>query len=61
MIDRIFMGGKLAPTLQTMRLLAHLGEHGDATAANELLGAPTTTVEAWYRAQITASEVRGAR
>ena len=48
------MRGKLAPNLQIMRLLARLGEHGDPTAANELLGAPTTTVDAWCRAQVTA-------
>lgn len=30
-IDRIFMGGKLAPNLQIMRLLARLGERGDPT------------------------------
>lgn len=44
-IDRVFMGGKLASNLQIMRLLARLGERGDPTAANELFGAPTTTVE----------------
>ena len=53
-IDRVFMRGKLAPNLQIMRLLARLGEHGNPTAANELLGAPTTTVDAWCRAQVTA-------
>jgi NADH dehydrogenase len=51
-IDRMFMGGKLAPNLQIMRLLARIGEQGDPTAATELLGAPTTTVEAWCRAQV---------
>jgi uncharacterized protein YbjT (DUF2867 family) len=50
-IDRLFMGGKLAPNLQIMRLLARLGERGDPGPANELLGAPTTTVEDWCRAQ----------
>ena len=48
-IDRAFMGGKLAPNLQIMRLLARLGERGDPAPANELLGAPDTTVEAWCR------------
>jgi hypothetical protein len=52
-IDRILMGGKLAPNVQIMRLLARIGEHGDPTPANELLGAPTITVEAWCRAQVT--------
>lgn len=50
-IDRAFMGGKLAPDLQIMRLLARLGERGDPAPANELLAAPDTTVEAWCRAQ----------
>jgi NADH dehydrogenase len=50
-IDRAFMGGKLAPNLQIMRLLARLGERGDPAPANELLGAPDTTVEAWCRTQ----------
>ena len=58
-IDRLFMGGKLAPNLQIMRLLARLGERGDPTAANELLGAPTTTVEAWCRAQVAAPYANG--
>lgn len=59
-IDRIFMGGKLAPNLAIMRLLARLGEHGDPGPANELLGAPTTTVEAWCREQLSAADANGA-
>lgn len=58
-IDRIFMGGKLAPNLQIMRLLARLGERGDPTAANELLGAPTTTLENWCRSQVQALDKNG--
>jgi uncharacterized protein YbjT (DUF2867 family) len=50
-IDRVFMGGKLAPNLQIMRLLARLGERGDPTTTTDLLGAPTTTVAAWCHAQ----------
>lgn len=46
-IDRLFMGGRLAPNLEIMSLLARVGEQGDPTPANELLGAPATTVEAW--------------
>ena len=34
-MDRLFMGGELAPNLQIMRLLARLDERGDPTAANE--------------------------
>jgi hypothetical protein len=60
-IDRLFMGGKLAPSLQIMGLLARLGEYGDPGPANELLGAPTTTVEDWCRAQLADSGVNGAQ
>ena len=45
--------------LQVMRLLARIGEHGAPAAANELLGAPATTVEAWCHAQLPASEATG--
>lgn len=58
-IDRLFMGGKLAPNLQIMRLLERLGERGDPSVANELLGAPTTTVESWCRSQVQAPEANG--
>jgi NADH dehydrogenase len=57
-IDRLFMGGKLAPNLQIMRLLARLGERGDPTATNELLGAPTTIVEAWCRARASGADAQ---
>ena len=53
-IDRLFMCGKLAANLQIMGLLARLGEQGDPTAANELLGAPSTTVEQWCRTQVSS-------
>jgi uncharacterized protein YbjT (DUF2867 family) len=55
-IDRFFMGGKLAPNLQIMRLLAHIGERGDPSTATNVLGAPPTTVEAWCRAQARTAE-----
>jgi hypothetical protein len=58
-IDRMFMRGRLAPNLQIMRLLGCLGEHGDPGPANEMLGKPTTTVEAWCRAQLPGSDVNG--
>jgi uncharacterized protein YbjT (DUF2867 family) len=58
-IDHAFMGGKLAPNLQIMRLLARLGERGDPAPANELLGAPDTTVEAWCRAQVSTPDENG--
>lgn len=51
LLDRTLMRGRLAPSLQIMRLIARLGEVGDPRPTNELLGAPTTTVEAWCRRQ----------
>jgi uncharacterized protein YbjT (DUF2867 family) len=59
MIDRLFIGGRLAPNLQIMRLLARLGERGDPSATNELLGAPTMTVEEWCRARHSGPEPNG--
>jgi uncharacterized protein YbjT (DUF2867 family) len=56
-IDRVFMGGKLAPNLQIMRLLARLGERGDPAAATNLLGPPTTTVEGWCLTQAPTADV----
>jgi uncharacterized protein YbjT (DUF2867 family) len=56
-IDRLFMGRKLEPNLQIMRLVAHIGESGDPAAATDLLGAPTTTVQAWCHTQ-TATHSR---
>ena len=55
-IDRFFMGGKLAPNLQIMRLLARIGERGDPCTATNVLGAPTTTVEAWCHTQARTAE-----
>jgi uncharacterized protein YbjT (DUF2867 family) len=52
-IDRVFLGRKLEPNLQIMRLLARIGERGDPTGATDLLGAPTTTVHAWCHTQAT--------
>ena len=46
-IDRFFMGGKLSGNLELMALLQRVGERGDPTEANELLGAPTTTASEW--------------
>jgi uncharacterized protein YbjT (DUF2867 family) len=60
-VDRLFMGGKLSANLQIMHLLARLGEQGDPAAANELLGTPTTTVEAWCRTQVPAADVQSDR
>jgi uncharacterized protein YbjT (DUF2867 family) len=55
-IGRFFMGGELAPNLQIMRLLARIGERGDPSTATNVLGAPTTTVEAWCHTQARTAE-----
>jgi len=46
-LDRLALGGRLAPALEVMALLERLGERGDPAAADALLGAPTTTVREW--------------
>lgn len=50
-INRLFMKGELTGALEIMGLMDKLGEHGDPAPANELLGAPSTTVRAWCEAQ----------
>jgi uncharacterized protein YbjT (DUF2867 family) len=50
-INRLFMKGELTGALQIMELMDRLGEHGDPAPANDLLGAPRTTVRAWCEAQ----------
>ncbi len=47
LIDRLFMGRKLRPVIEINRLNQQLGEMGDPSLTNELLGAPTTTLETW--------------
>ena len=49
---------KLEPNLQIMRLLAKIGERGDPTAADDLLGAPTTTVQTWCHTQAATHPMR---
>lgn len=44
LLDRLLMAGKLRANLELMGLLQRLGERGDPTQADRLLGAPTTTV-----------------
>lgn len=45
--DRLFLGGELRANLELMGVLQRVGERGDPAEANELLGAPTTTVRQW--------------
>ncbi len=58
-IDRLFMHGKLAPNLAIMRLLARLGERGDPSEANTLLGEPATMVESWCHTRLATTGESG--
>jgi uncharacterized protein YbjT (DUF2867 family) len=46
-VDAVFMHGQLRSTLQLMRVMQRVGERGDPSVANEVLGAPTTTLRQW--------------
>jgi uncharacterized protein YbjT (DUF2867 family) len=46
-IDALVLGRKLQDTLQLMALMQRVGERGDPTEANRLLGAPATTLRQW--------------
>jgi uncharacterized protein YbjT (DUF2867 family) len=46
-LDRTVLGGQLRGTLELMRVLQQAGERGDPSQANQLLGAPTTTLLQW--------------
>lgn len=46
-VDALFMGGQLRSTLQLMRVMRRVGERGDPSEANEVLGAPATTLRQW--------------
>jgi uncharacterized protein YbjT (DUF2867 family) len=52
-VDTLFLGKKMRRTLQIMQVLQRYGEFGDPTDANRLLGAPTTTLQAWCEQQRT--------
>jgi uncharacterized protein YbjT (DUF2867 family) len=54
-VDRLFMGRKLRPVLDIMSVMQRVGERGDPTEANELLGAPTTTVREWCERRAAAA------
>ena len=46
-LDRTVLRGQLRGTLELMRVLQRFGERGDPSQANQLLGAPTTTLLQW--------------
>jgi len=50
-VDALFMRGQLRSTLQLMKAMQNLGERGDPSEANEMLGTPTTTLRRWCEEQ----------
>ena len=57
-LDRLFMGGALRANLELMGLLQRLGERGDPSEANRLLGALTTTVREWCERRVASRASR---
>lgn len=59
LVDALFTGGQLRSTLQLMKAMQREGERGDPSEANEMLGAPTTTLRRWCEEQrLRTSEQR---
>ena len=58
-VDGLFMGGRLRGSLELMGLLQRVGERGDPSEANRLLGAPTTTLREWCLRQAPAMSSPG--
>ena len=52
-VDALFMRGQLRSTLQLMRVMQRVGERGDPSEANEVLGAPPMTLRRWCEQQRT--------
>ena len=50
-VDALFMRGQLRSTIQLMRVMQRVGERGDPSEANEVLGAPATTLRQWCEKQ----------
>ena len=50
-VDALFMRRQLRSTIQLMRVMQRVGERGDPSEANEVLGAPTTTLRQWCEKQ----------
>jgi NADH dehydrogenase len=46
-VDALFMRGRLRSTLQLMRAMQRVGERGDSSAADSVLGIPTITLRQW--------------
>lgn len=47
LVDARLMGGKLRNTLDLMRVIRQVGEIGDPSEGNRMLGAPSTTLREW--------------
>jgi len=52
-VDGLFTRRQLRSTIQLMRVMQRVGERGDPSEANEVLGAPTTTLRRWCEQQRT--------
>jgi NADH dehydrogenase len=52
--NRLVLRGELDRTIQTMRLLRDIGEVGDPSETNRILGAPTITVRQWCQQRADA-------
>ena len=50
-VDALFMRRQLRSTLQLMRVMQQVGERDDPSEANEVLGAPATTLRRWCEKQ----------
>ena len=58
LVDRLAMRGALRGTVELMGAMGRLGERGDPTEANRLLGAPPTTLRAWCEQRAEARRSR---
>jgi uncharacterized protein YbjT (DUF2867 family) len=52
-VDGLFMRRQLRSAIQLMRVMQRIGERGDSSEANEVLGAPATTLRQWCERQRT--------
>jgi len=50
-IDVVFMRRQLQSTLELMKVMQRVGERGDPSETNKVLGAPTTTLHQWCEKQ----------
>jgi NADH dehydrogenase len=60
-LDALFMRRRLRGTVQLMGAMQRAGERGDPSEADEMLGAPTTTLREWCEQRRAPPEGRGGR